>query len=128
MLIPGEAREEIRRTRLCDRAEVGDRLVARHADAVVPNRDRALLGVVVDPDPQLGLIAVERGIRQREKTQLVVRIRRVRNEFAQEDFAVTVERVDHELQKLTNLGLETVFLGGGIFGGRSFGGHDFTIR
>ena len=124
LLIPGEPLEELAGAGLGDRAQVGDRLLARHADAVVADGERALGRVVVHPDLEVRLARHQVGLREREETQLVVGVRGVRDELAQEDLAVAVERVDHELQELTHLGLEAVLFGGGGSGRRV--GHTKT--
>ena len=108
LLIAREPLEELPGARLGDGAEVGDGLLARHADAVVADGERALGRVVVHPDLELGLAGHQVRLGERQETQLVVGVRGVRDEFAQEDLAVAVERVDHELQELTHLGLEAV--------------------
>ena len=53
LLVARQALEEIGRTGLGDGAEVRDRLLAGHADAVVPDREGSFLGVVIDPDLEL---------------------------------------------------------------------------
>ena len=93
------------------------RLLAGHADAVVTDRHRPGLGIGLDPHAQVLFIAQQRRIGQRQETQLVVGVGGVGNQLAEEDLAVAVEGMDHELQQLTNLGLEPHFFrGGGGFG------------
>src|SRR6202012_617305 len=52
LLVARQLREEIARTRLRDRAEVGDRLFTAHADTVVVDGDRPRGLVEADTDPQ----------------------------------------------------------------------------
>ena len=98
--------EETTRARARDRADVLDHLVAAHADAVVADGQRARVLVPGHLDAKLGIVGGQRGIRQRGEAQLVARIRRIRDEFAQEDLLVRVERVRDEMQDLRDLGLE----------------------
>jgi hypothetical protein len=46
---------------------------------------------------------------KRQVAQLVERVGGVRNELAQEDLRMRVERVDDQLQQLTDFGLEFTF-------------------
>ena len=65
------------------------------------------VGVRLDPDGELGVAGHQLGFAQRLEAQLVVGIGGVRDQLAQEDFPVAVQRMDHELQQLTDFGLET---------------------
>ena len=99
-----------------DRADVLDHLLARHPDAVVGDRERALGAVGLDPDVEIG--GVELGSGQLLEPQLVERVGGVGHQLAQEDVLVRVQRVDHEVQELLDLGLELVaFAGSGRYGG-----------
>ena len=108
LLIPGEGAKELRRAGFGDGAEVGDRLLARHADAVVADRERAGLRIGVDPDGKLGAGLQQRGIGDRRKAQPIIRIGGVGDELAQEDLPVAVQGVDHELHELAHFGLKAV--------------------
>ena len=57
LLVAGQAFEEFRGTGLSDRAQVRDRFLAAHADAVVAYRQRGTLGIAVDPDRQVVILA-----------------------------------------------------------------------
>ncbi len=106
LFIAGHAAQEFRGPGTCDGAEILDQFVARHADAVIRNADRARVLVVLDPNLQIGIVAEKIGGGERFEAQLVCRIRRVRDQFAKEYFLVAVQGMDHQLQKLTYLGLE----------------------
>jgi hypothetical protein len=64
------------------------------------------------------------GLRDRLVAQPVAGVGRVRDQLAQEDVRLGVDRVHHEPQKLGHLGLERVGLGS--LGGRRIGGHGLT--
>jgi hypothetical protein len=113
LLVTGKRAEELGGARAGDGAEVGDRLLARHADAVVGDGERAGLRVGVDADAELRVFREERALADGEEAQAVAGVGGVGDELAKEDLAVAVERVDHELQELANLRLEAVGLPGG---------------
>ena len=74
------------------------------------------LGLVrLDPDGEVGVAGQQFRLAQRLEAQLVVGVGGVGDQLAQEDFAVAVQRMDHELQQLTHLGLETQGLPGVVF-------------
>lgn len=91
---------------LRDRADQADHLVAVHADAVVPHSERTGVLVDLDLDVQVGGVRRQFLVDERLQPQLVQRVGRVRDQFAQEDVLVRVDRVHHQLQQLTSLGLE----------------------
>ena len=110
--VGGQLREELARPRLGDGADVVDDVLPGHADAVVGHRDRPRRRVVADPDARLGVVLEERGVAHRLEPQLVGGIRGVRDELAQEDLLVPVQGVNHQVQELRDLGLESEgFLG-----------------
>ena len=113
LLVAGQLREELARARLGDRAEVRDHFVAVHADAVVADGERPRRGVVVDADRELGIVLEQRLIVERLEAQLVAGVGRVRDQLAQEDLAVRIQRVDHQVQELLDLGLEAQRLAAG---------------
>ena len=106
LLVAGQPAEELLRARARDRAEVRDGFVTAHADAVVVDRDGARGLVERHADAQVRIVLVERVVRDRLEAQLVGRVGCVRDQFAQEDFLVAVERVDHQMQKLFHLCLK----------------------
>ncbi len=118
LLVAGQLREELARAGLGDRAEVGDHLVAAHADAVVRDAQRSRRRVVVDADLQLEIALEQRFVVQRLEAQLVAGVGGVGDQLPQEDLAVRVQRVDHQLQQLSDLGLEAQGLAVGARGGR----------
>ena len=69
-------------------------------------------GVGLDPDAQLPLLAQQRRVGQGQEAQLVVGVGGVGDQLAEEDLAVAVQGMDHELQQLTDLGLEAECFGG----------------
>ena len=116
-LVAGQRREEFARAGLGDGAEMLDRLVAREADAVVGNGDRARLLVEGDADLQIAVAAVEGGVVERLEAQLVAGVGSVGNQFAQEYLLVAVQGVDHQVQQLLDFGLETQGFAIGARGG-----------
>ena len=92
--------------RLRHRAEQVDHLLAAHADAVVRNGQRLRLGVRRDFDFPI-FIAFERLIVvERIELHLVDGIRGVRDQLAQENLAVRIERMGNQVQQLLQFGLE----------------------
>jgi hypothetical protein len=85
---------------------VGDHLVAAHADAVVRNGDGFRILVERDLDLQFVVVAVQGIVVDRLEAQLVGGVGSVRNQFAQEDFLVRVQGVNHQLQQLFYFCLE----------------------
>jgi hypothetical protein len=112
--VAGQPAEELPRAGAGDGAEIGDRLFAAQADAVVRDPDRAGLAVDGDADLQLGVAGIERVVVDGLEAQLVAGIRRIGDQLAQEDLAVAVERVDHEIEQLLDLGLESKCLFVGV--------------
>ena len=106
LLITREFGEKFLGAGFCDGADITDNFIARHADAVVADRDGTGSLVDCDANLQIGIVLVERGIGDGREAQLVDRIGRIRDQFAQENFAVRVQRVNHELQELFDFGLE----------------------
>src|SRR6185312_13694666 len=90
-----------------DRADVANDLVPRHPDAVVDHGERSRLAVEVDANARLAGGA-ELALRQLLEPELVERVGCVRDQLAQEDVAIRVERMDHEVEQLLDLGLELV--------------------
>src|SRR5690606_32199470 len=56
---------------------------------------------------KLRLLREELRLRERLEAQLVGGVRRVGDQLAQEDLLVAVQRMDHEVQELPHLGLES---------------------
>ena len=97
--------------RLGDRAEVLDQLRLGHADTRVPDRERLVRPVGDDRDEHLGLRLEARRVGQRLVADLVERIRSVRDQLAEEDLLVRVERVDDQAKKLADVRREGEGLG-----------------
>ena len=89
-----------------DGAQVAVELVLRHAQAAVRHGDGARVLVERHADAQLVLAQLDVLVGEAAEVQLVHRVRRVRDELAQEDLAVRVDGVDHEVEQLLALGFE----------------------
>ena len=89
-----------------DGAEVLDQLGAIHANAVVLDREsaRALVGRQHHPERRIG--ACEVGIGQGQHAQLFDGVGGVGDQLTQEDVAVGIDRVHHEVEEARNFGLE----------------------
>ena len=73
-----------------------------------------------DADRQLGLVAEQLRLRDRLVAQLVAGVGGVGDQLAQEDLAVGVDRVHHQVEEPRDLGLKGVDFGCG-FGGCAHG-------
>src|SRR5690606_33696915 len=82
------------------------RLLAAHSDAIVDDTDRARVAIMVDPDRKLRVGAQQLGRVERLEAELVAGVGRIRDQLPQEDLAIAVQRVDHQVQELPDLGLE----------------------
>ena len=112
-LVAGERLEELARAGFGDGADVGNHLVARHADAVVGDRDGARRLIEADANFELGIVFKQILAGQRLEAQLVAGVGRIGDQLAQEDLLVAVQRVDHEVEQLLDLGLKSeCFLAG----------------
>ena len=89
-----------------DRAEVLIELGFGHADAVVGDGDGAGVFVEGKRDGEVLGAEVDRAVGERLELQLVDGIARIGHKLAQEDLAVGVDRVDHEVEELLALCLE----------------------
>ncbi len=105
-LVAAEGIDEFFGTGSGDGADIVDDFLTAHADAVVGNGDDACSLVETDAYLQLTIVAVEAVVSQRLETQLVCRIGGIRNQFAQHDLLVAVERMNHQVQQLLHLGLK----------------------
>ena len=102
--------DERLRSRVCNRPEIFNQLPVRHADARIRERDR--LRRLIRREGHL-----QRRIRLRDflparlqKAQFLRGIRRIRNQLADEDLLIRVERMDDKIEELRDLGLELMFL------------------
>ena len=89
-----------------DGAQVAIQVLLRHADAVVGHGDGAGVLVEGDVDAELVLRQLDAGVGEAFEVQLVDGVRRVGDELAQEDLAVGVDGVDHQVEQLFAFGLE----------------------
>jgi len=98
LLVSGHGVKEALRPRARDGAQVFHDLIARHAHAIVTDRDRAR--VLVDPNTngQFRVVLKQRLILDGLEAQLIRGVRGVGDEFAQEDLAAGIQRIDHEVQ------------------------------
>ncbi len=97
-----------------DGAEIVDQFLPVHADAAVGDRQRASRLVRGNADLRCGAVAEQFRFRDRLIAQLVAGVRRVRDQLAQEDVGLGIDRMHHQVQKFGNLGLERLGDGGGI--------------
>jgi hypothetical protein len=88
---------------------VRDQILLIHADACVGDRERTVLLVEVQVDARIERKRLVDILCKRKVAQLVERVGGVRNELAQKDLRMRVERVDDQLQQLTDFGLEFTF-------------------
>ena len=108
----------LKNSRVPDRAMVprlAIGLVATHPDAVVDDRQAPGGAIDGDTDPEFAVALVDLVVVDREEAQLVAGVRSIGDQFAQEDLAVAVEGMDHQIQQLPDLGLEAegLFVCGG---------------
>ena len=85
-----------------------------HADAVVADRQRLRRLVGGKLDLELGIVGDEFGLGDRLIAQLVAGIGGIGDEFAQEDVAVGIDRMHHEMQELGDFRLELMGLRFGL--------------
>src|SRR6185312_1427313 len=102
-----EGAEELGGSRARDGAQVGDGLLACEPYAVVADCDGAGGTVCLDSDLQLLLTAQQSRFGQRGEAQPVVRIGGIGDQLTQEDFPVTVQGVNHQLQQVTDFCLKS---------------------
>ncbi len=102
--------DERARARARDGAQVLAELGLRHADATVVDGERACCAIDGDANVERGIVGHQLGLGDRAEAELVERVRRVRDQLAQEDLFVRVQRVDDEVKDLVHLGLEGVRL------------------
>jgi len=88
------------------RAQMLDSLFAAHADAVIRDGDGAGLFVDSKADLQFAIAFIKICFLQGLDPQLVAGIRSVRHQLAQKDIAVAIQRMNHEVQQLLDLGLK----------------------
>ena len=83
-----------------DSTEMVNGFIAGHADAVIRDGQGAVLFIKRDAHAQFAVTFIQLWLRERTETQLVCRIRGVRDKLTQEDFFIGIKRMDHQMQKL----------------------------
>ncbi|GCC49578.1 hypothetical protein chiPu_0033945, partial [Chiloscyllium punctatum] len=112
----GQLRQERFGAGARDGTEIVDQLRPLHADAGIDHGQRVGRLVRDDPDLRRRAIGDQAGIGNRLIAQLVAGIRRVRDQFAQEDVGLGIDRMHHQVQQFGNLGLERLGFSGGSCG------------
>ena len=108
LLVAREFLEELGGAGARDGAEMRNDLLAAHADAVVADGERSLVGLSASIQTASSVSpAISVGLDEGFEAQLVVGVGGVGDQLTQEDLPVAVQRMDHELHQLTDLGLET---------------------
>src|SRR3989344_4436318 len=105
---------------LGDGAEVVHQVGLGHADAAVDDVDALVLPVGHKVNVELGVGLEGRLVGEADVADLVQSIGSVRDELAQEDLIVRVERVDDEIEQLVDLSLEGERL--------NVGRHDAVVK
>ena len=97
---------EFERARMGDGAEVLVELVLGHANAIVTDGERA--GILVNGDLNAQVAAHDGAVfvLERGEVELIERIRCVGDKLTQEDFAIGVDGVNHQVEQLFALCLE----------------------
>ena len=90
-----------------------------HADAIVLDDQAALVGVQRDRDMRLRIITQQSRLGNRLIAQFLAGIGGVRDQFAQENIFVRINRMHHHLQQLRYISLERM----GLRGGNGVGRH-----
>ena len=127
----GEPVEKGARAGAGDGAERVDQFGARHADAVVDEGDRLGVGVERDLDAERSARLDQLRLGDRLVAQLLAGVGGVGDEFADEDVAVRIDRMDHQLQKARDIRLEILgfrLLAGGEHARPSFNFASSTMR
>ena len=90
---------ELQRAGLCNHAQILLHILCVHTDAVIPHGDGPGVVVHKDFDFEIVFLVGHLIVRQRQIAQLVDSVGRVGNDFPEEDFLVSVDGVDHQIQK-----------------------------
>ena len=97
---------EFERTAARDRAEVILQLVLCHTDAVVPDLERPGFFVRRDPDLVIRTQKRDAAVGERAEVELIYSVAGVRDKFAQEDFLMGIDGIDHHIQKFLRFSLK----------------------
>jgi hypothetical protein len=111
--------EEGLRSGVRDGPEILHQLTAGHPDAVIGDGQRLRFRVSRDVDLQRQRGIVDVLLRALEMAELLLGVRRVRDQLAQENLPVGVEGVDDQIEQLLDLGLEGVRFECGFAHGKS---------
>jgi hypothetical protein len=112
--VAAQTLKELTRPGLRDRADVIDRVLPRQSHPVVRYRERACGRIVTHMNAELRIVLDQGAVGHALEPQFVTGVGRVRDEFAKKDLLVAVQGVDHQMQELRDLGLESeCFLRGG---------------
>ncbi len=101
-----------------DGAEARGQVLARHADSIVGDGQRLLVRVQRDGDDERPALN-QFGPGDRLVAEFFAGVGGIGDEFADKDFPVGIDRMDHEMQQARNVGLEA--LRGRGFGRRGLG-------
>ena len=112
----GHLVQERGRSGLGDRAQVVHQVILGHADASIANREHLLLLISLDANVQVGVITLPELtlVRQRHESNLIQRIRSVRDQLSQEDVLVRVQRVDDDVHQSRHFGLKLKLFRAGV--------------
>ena len=103
--------KKLLRARASDGAEVIGKLLAIHPDAVIGEGDRARLLIRGDVDLKWEIALVDAILSKLLEAKLLERIGSIRDQLAHENLFISVDRVDDDIEKLTNFGLERLGVG-----------------
>ena len=87
---------------MCNRTKVLDGLVPCETNAIIFEGDRLRLLVERDANARLAVSSRMELFREFNKAHFVERVRCIGHELSQEDVAVGVDRVNHQVEKLLN--------------------------
>jgi hypothetical protein len=89
-----------------NRSQIFDQFLTGHADAGVADRDR--FGILIDADPnfKVGIWITHLLIGHHLELNTVEGVGGVRDQFAQKDFTIGVERMRQNIEQLTHFGAE----------------------
>src|SRR5690606_36281637 len=99
--------EKLSNTTLGDGAQVVDHVFTIHANTVITDSDGTGFGIMHDLDAQFAVILIQGIVVQRSITQLVTGISSIGNQLPQEDFAIGIQRMNHQMEELLDLCLKT---------------------
>ncbi len=92
-----------------------DQIFLVHADASVADRQGFFVFIELQVDPRIKGERFISLVGKRQMPQFVERIRGIRNEFSQKDLRMRIERMNNELEKLTDFCLEFTFRHGCLY-------------